>query len=399
MIKLYSKEKCSQCVIVKDMLFKSNVKITSIVVGSLQNVLNNHENLEEKFENISSFPVLVDTKKEVVLDYNSIVNVYCEKILNPAMNKYTLFPIKNEYNIFYELYKKQRACFWQPEEIDFSKDDTDLDILNPNEKSFIFSILAFFAASDALVLENLGTNFNTEIQIQEILHTLAFQTGMEAIHSETYSILLDRYVKDIDEKNKLFNALNNIESIKNKGKWVKKWTNKNDQPFSKRVIAMCVVEGVMFSGSFCSIYWLKERALLPGLCFANELISRDEGMHTTTSIEIYKTLKNRLLENEVFEIFADAVKYEIDFITQAIPCAMIGMNSTLMENYVKFVADRLLVQLGYNKMYNSENPFTFMEKISLNGKTNFFEKRVGEYSKAGVMVDEKQQCFKLDEDF
>ena len=400
-LKLYSKEQCKQCIVIKELLRKSNVKFENIMVGSLQKIIVNHEDLEDLIENVSSFPVLIDVSKKIVMDYTTLLNSgkYIESVLNPRLNKYTLFPIKNEFSVFYELYKKQRACFWQPEEIDFSKDDNDLEILNENERYFIFFILAFFAASDALVLENLGTNFNSEIQAQEILHTLAFQTGMEAIHSETYSILLDRYVKENSEKNKMFNALNDIKSIKKKGEWVKKWTNSENIPFNKRVIAISIVEGVMFSGSFCSIYWLKERGLLPGLCFANELISRDEGMHTHTSIEIYKCLENKLLENEVFEIMNEAVTYEIEFITQAIPCAMIGMNSKLMEEYIKFVADRLLLQLGYNKMYKCACPFSFMEKISLNGKTNFFEKRVGEYSKAGVMVNKEKQCFSLEEDF
>lgn len=399
MMYLYSKENCSQCTVIKNLFKVINLEVDYRKVKNLEEIIENHEDMERDIEKMRSFPILVNTSENYSIDYQDIITKYNEDILDNINNKYTLFPINKKYEIFYELYKKQRACFWQPEEIDFSKDHNDLQKMNANEKYFIFYILAFFAASDSLVLENLGTNFNVEIQIQEILHTLAFQTGMEAIHSETYSILLDTYVKDDNEKHKLFNALSNIDSIKKKGLWVKKWTDKNTKPFNKRVIAMCIVEGVMFSGSFCSIYWLKERGYLPGLCFANELISRDEGMHTNTSIEIYKKLKNKLSQSEIYEIISEAVSYEIEFITQAIPCAMIGMNSSLMEQYIKFVADRLLVQLNYKKLYDIENPFSFMEKISLNGKTNFFEKRVGEYSKAGVMVSKEKQCFSLNEDF
>lgn len=400
---VYSKKNCNQCDIVKEVLENNKIDYKEEKVGSLEHVRRLYEDQEgtdEQFDFISSFPVIVKLVNDqpIIFGYEEAMKQYYEPIIDKKNNNYTLFPIKPEYAHFYEIYKKERACYWQPEEIDFSKDDADLLKLNENEKYFIFYIIAFFAASDGLVLENLGINFSKEIQIQEILHAYAIQTGIEAIHSETYSILLDRYVKDETKKMEMFNAMKNIESIKNKSLWVKKWTDPS-LPLSKRIVAFCCVEGIMFSGSFCSIYWLKERGLLPGLCFANELISRDEGMHTNLGVEVYKILRKKLSPDEIYEIIGGAVEHEIDFITNAIPCRLIGMNSDLMIEYIKYVSDRLITQLGYPKLYNAKCPFQFMEKISLSGKTNFFEKRVGEYSKAGVMVDSEEQCFKLDEEF
>ena len=395
---VYSKQKCDQCVILKDMLKKCGVEFEERKVGNLEQVRVEYEEYDEQFDFIRSFPVLVENGNNI-MGFEEAMFKYGEPILDKRNNKYTLFPIHDKYNIFYDIYKKSRASFWQPEEIDFSKDETDLLKLTDDERYFIKHIIAFFAASDGIVLENIGTNFTQEIQIQEILHAYAIQTGIEAIHSETYSLILDRYVKDPNQKLSMFKAIENIKSIKKKAEWVSKWTDPESKSFAKRLIAFCCVEGIMFSGSFCSIYWIKERGMLPGLCFANELISRDEGLHTTMGVEIYKTLKNKLKKYEIEEIIREAVEHEIEFVTEAFPCRLIGMNSELMIKYIKFVADRLLLQLGYTKIYEEDCPFDFMEKISLSGKTNFFEKRVGEYAKAGVMNTEEEQCFKLDEEF
>ena len=395
---VYSKKNCEQCIILKDMLKKCGIPFEEKKVGNLEQVRVEYDDYEEQFDFIRSFPVLVENGNNI-MGFEEAMFKYGEPILDKRNNKYTLFPIDDNYNVFYDIYKKSRASFWQPEEIDFSKDEMDLLKLTEDEKYFIKHIIAFFAASDGIVLENIGTNFTQEIQIQEILHAYAIQTGIEAIHSETYSLILDRYVKDPSMKLSMFKAIENIKSIKKKAHWVSKWTDPESKSFAKRLIAFCCVEGIMFSGSFCSIYWIKERGMLPGLCFANELISRDEGLHTTMGVEIYKTLKNKLKKNEIEEIIREAVEHEIEFVTEAFPCRLIGMNSELMIKYIKFVADRLLLQLGYTKMYDEECPFDFMEKISLSGKTNFFEKRVGEYAKAGVMTSEEEQCFKLDEEF
>ena len=395
---VYSKQKCDQCVILKDMLKKCGVEFEERKVGNLEQVRVKYEEYDEQFDFIRSFPVLVENGNNI-MGFEEAMFKYGEPILDKRNNKYTLFPIHDKYNIFYDIYKKSRASFWQPEEIDFSKDETDLLKLTDDERYFIKHIIAFFAASDGIVLENIGTNFTQEIQIQEILHAYAIQTGIEAIHSETYSLILDRYVKDPNQKLSMFKAIENVKSIKKKAEWVSKWTDPESKSFAKRLIAFCCVEGIMFSGSFCSIYWIKERGMLPGLCFANELISRDEGLHTTMGVEIYKTLKNKLKKYEIEEIIREAVEHEIEFVTEAFPCRLIGMNSELMIKYIKFVADRLLLQLGYTKIYEEDCPFDFMEKISLSGKTNFFEKRVGEYAKAGVMNTEEEQCFKLDEEF
>lgn len=400
---IYTKNGCKNCEILKNVLNKvGNYEISIENVGSLEHVRKTYEDFDEQFDSINEFPVSINTggnenDAPIILNFSDSMKMYGEVILDPRNNKYTLFPIV--YDSIYEQAKKARAVFWQPEEIDFSKDYSDLTKLNNQETHFIFHILAFFAASDALVLENLECNFSQEIQIQEILHALAIQKGIEAIHSETYSILLDTYVKDQMQKTQLFSALEKIKTIKDKALWVKKFTNQNTQPFAKRLLAFICVEGIMFSGSFCAIYWLKDRSLLPGLTFSNELISRDEGLHTNMGISIYNMLKHKLKYNDVKEVITSAVNHEKEFITEAIPCSLIGMNSKLMCQYIEYVADRTIIQLGYPKIYNSECPFEFMEKISLSGKTNFFEKRVGEYSKAGVMVSQQEQCFKLDEEF
>ena len=301
-----------------------------------------------------------------------------EPLLTENENRYVMFPIVDA--DIWKMYKKQMDCFWRTEEIDLSKDIKHWTTLNDNEQHFIKHILAFFAASDGIVLENLGQRFMNEVQIAEARAAYGFQIMMENIHSETYSLLIDTLVKEEREKTKLFEAINNFPCIKKKADWAIKWINDKRSSFATRLIAFACVEGIFFSGAFCSIYWLKKRGLMPGLTFSNELISRDEGMHTDFAVLLFSKLEKKPKRAKIIEIVKDAVSIEKEFICEALPCKLIGMNSKLMSQYIEFVADRLLVQLGYNKHYKSSNPFDFMEMISLEGKTNFFEKRVGDYS-------------------
>jgi len=301
-----------------------------------------------------------------------------EPLLTENPNRYVLFPIQHS-NIWAE-YKKQVACFWTTEEIDLSKDLNDWNKLNEDEQFFIKNILAFFAGSDGIVLENLGKRFLSEIQIPEARCAYGFQLMIENIHSETYSLLIDTLIKDQVEKEHLFNAINTIDCVQKKAHWAIRWIDDVESNFATRLVAFACVEGIFFSGSFCAIYWLKKRGLMPGLTFSNELISRDEGLHTQFACLLYSMLDNKLSKEIVYEIIIDAVNIEKEFIIDSLPCRLIGMNSEMMSEYIEFVADRLLLQLGYNKIYNTENPFQFMELISLENKTNFFEKRVSEYS-------------------
>ena len=301
-----------------------------------------------------------------------------EMLLTENENRYVMFPIVDA--DIWKMYKKQMDCFWRAEEIDLSKDVKHWTTLTDNEQHFIKHILAFFAASDGIVIENLGQRFMNEVQLSEARAAYSFQIMMENIHSETYSLLIDTLVKEEREKTKLFEAINNFPCIKKKADWSIKWINDKRSSFATRLIAFACVEGIFFSGSFCSIYWLKKRGLMPGLTFSNELISRDEGMHTDFAVLLFSKLEKKPKRAKILEILKDAVEIEKEFICEALPCKLIGMNSKLMSQYIEFVADRLLVQLGYNKCYKTPNPFDFMEMISLEGKTNFFEKRVGDYS-------------------
>ena len=310
-----------------------------------------------------------------------------EMLLTENENRYVMFPIVDA--DIWKMYKKMMDCFWRAEEIDLSKDIKHWSTLNQNEQHFIKHILAFFAASDGIVLENLGQRFMNEVQLAEARAAYGFQIMMENIHSETYSLLIDTLVKEEREKTKLFEAINNFPCIKKKADWAIKWINDKRSSFATRLIAFACVEGIFFSGAFCSIYWLKKRGLMPGLTFSNELISRDEGMHTDFAVLLFSKLEKKPKRAKILEIFKDAVEIEKEFICEALPCKLIGMNSKLMSQYIEFVADRLLVQLGYNKHYKTSNPFDFMEMISLEGKTNFFEKRVGDYSlSSGQKSDE-----------
>ena len=299
---------------------------------------------------------------------------------------FTLFPIKSSEKHLFEMYKQSVAVFWTPEEISFAKDGDDWSKLNDDERFFIKRILAFFAGSDGIVQENLATRFQREVDSQVVKLFYSFQNAMEGIHAETYSLLIDTYVKDEDEKNHLFQAIDTIPCIGKKAKWALKWIDSQDD-FAKRLVAFACVEGIFFSGAFCSIYWLKKRGLMPGLTFSNELISRDEGLHTLFAIALYHTLKDKLSEETIREIIMEAVEIEKEFICDALPCSLIGMNSKMMSQYIEFVADRLAVQLGIQKIYRAQNPFDFMEMISLEGKTNFFEKKVSEYSRVRDVVD------------
>jgi len=306
-----------------------------------------------------------------------------------------MFPIQDQ--DIWQMYKKQVDCFWRAEEIDLSKDLTHWETLDQKEKYFVSMILAFFAASDGIVLENLAMRFMGEVQLSEARAFYGFQIAMENIHSETYSLLIDTYIKDREEKTMLFQAINNFPCIKKKADWAIKWINDKRSSFATRLIAFACIEGIFFSGAFCSIFWLKKRGLMPGLTFSNELISRDEALHTEFAVLLYSKLNKKLTKSKVLEILKEAVEIEKEFICDALPCRLIGMNSDLMCQYIEFVADRLSVQLGYDKIYGTKNPFDFMEMISIEGKTNFFEKRVAEYALADKTKTE--DVFDFDADF
>ena len=305
-----------------------------------------------------------------------------EKILDIKNNRLTVYPI--EYLNVWQAYKTQLAAFWTPEEIDFSDDFKDFNSLTENEKYFIKMILAFFAASDTLVNLNLAERFTKEIQIREIIIAYNFQMMIENIHSEVYSLMIDNIVKNNEEKNKLFNAISEYPCINKKAMWANKWIE-SESLFSQRLIAFAIVEGIFFSGSFCAIFWIKKKNLMPGLCDSNELIARDEGMHTDFAILLYSIIENKINEIDVYNMFKEAVLIEKEFIIESLPCSLLGMNSDLMSQYIEYVADRLLNSLGYNKIWNTENPFDFMESISIEGKTNFFESRPTQYQKASIL--------------
>src|SRR5687768_9051954 len=319
-----------------------------------------------------------------------------EVLLKENKDRFVILPIR--YTSLWEMYKKHEASFWTAEEIDLSGDLKDWAALNDGERHFISHVLAFFAASDGIVNENLAVNFMQEIQIPEARCFYGFQIMMENIHSETYSLLIDTYIKDNKEKDHLFNALETVPCVKKKGEWALKWINSEN--FTERLIAFAAVEGIFFSGAFCSIYWLKKRGLMPGLTFSNELISRDEGVHCDFAVHLHNHhLVNKVSKERIKEIIVDALNIEREFVTESLPVSLIGMNATLMTQYLEFVADRLLVELGCERVYGSANPFDFMDMISLQGKTNFFEKRVAEYQKSGVMGNKEDQTFSLDEEF
>jgi len=319
-----------------------------------------------------------------------------EPLLKENPDRYVMFPIQDK--DIWEMYKKQEDCFWRVEEIDFSKDMKDWNSLHKDEQYFVKMILAFFAASDGIVLENLASRFMNEIQLPEARAFYGFQIMMENIHSITYSTLIDKYITDKDEKMKIFKAIDNYPCIKKKADWAVKWIHDKRSCFATRLIAFACVEGIFFSGAFCSIFWLKKRGLLPGLAFSNELISRDESMHTDFAVLLHSKLISKVNKKRVYEIIKEAVSIEKEFICDALPCRLIGMNAELMSQYIEFVADRLLKQLGYEKIYNATNPFDFMEMISIERRTNFFEHRVAEYSLSGTR-DIDETSFEIGEEF
>jgi ribonucleoside-diphosphate reductase subunit M2 len=320
-----------------------------------------------------------------------------ELLLTPDENRFVMFPLQSKE--IWDMYKKQVDCFWRAEEVDLSKDKRTWDKLTSDEQFFIKHIIAFFAASDGIVLENLAARFMGEVQLSEARAFYGFQIAMENIHSEVYSLLIDTYISDKDEKTKLFQAIDNFPCIKKKADWAINWIHDKRSQFATRLIAFACVEGIFFSGAFCSIYWLKQKPgdMMPGLTFSNELISRDEALHTEFAVLLYKMLNKKLRKQKVYDIIKEAVEIEKEFICEALPCRLIGMNSDLMSQYIEFVADRLIIQLGYEPYYNTNNPFPFMEMISIEGKTNFFEKRVGEYALA--TKDNTEDAFDLDADF
>jgi len=338
--------------------------------------------------------LLLDSKLKQNVNPNQKDNK--EYLLNPENNRLSVYPIMDE--DIWSFYKKAQASFWTAEEIDFSKDYEGFSKLKPEEKHFISMVLAFFAASDTIVNINLSERFLNDIKIREANICYIFQMMMESIHSETYSLQIDTIIKDPEQKHKLLNAIKEFPCVAEKANWAVKWIE-SSEAFAYRLIAFAIVEGVFFSGSFCSIFWLKKRNIMPGLCASNELISRDEGLHTKFAIKLYSKLADKLPQNEVHQMFIDAVEIERKFICESLPCALIGMNSDLMSEYIKFVADQLLDQLGYDKLYNNTNPFDFMESISVEGKTNFFEHRPTQYQKASVFNKSRDKLWELSEDF
>jgi ribonucleoside-diphosphate reductase beta chain len=346
---------------------------------------------------------LIKTRNDKIDEIEPINNFtqgsdsFVEPILQINPTRFTLFPIQKPK--LFQKYKNHVAVFWTPEEIDLSKDMKDWVKLNSNEQMFIKNILAFFAGSDGIIQENLAARFMNEIQLAEARQFYSVQLMMEAIHSESYSLLIDTYVEDKEEKSKLFRAIETIPCVKLKADWAQKWIESKEENFATRLVAFAIVEGIFFSGSFCAIYWLKERGLMPGLTTSNEFIARDEGLHTDFACALYEEIERKLPKTKVHKIIKEAVKIEKQFITESLPCHLVGMNDKLMADYIEFVADRLSSQLGYGKIYNTNNPFDFMERISLEGKDNFFEKRVTSYAKSGVGKTTQEMSFALDADF
>lgn len=320
-----------------------------------------------------------------------------EPLLRENPRRFVIFPI--QYHDIWQMYKKAEASFWTVEEVDLSKDLADWEKLKTGEKHFISHVLAFFAASDGIVNENLVERFSQEVQVTEARCFYGFQIAMENVHSEMYSLLIDTYVRDSKEREFLFNAIETLPCVKKKADWALNWISSKYANFGERVVAFAAVEGIFFSGSFAAIFWLKKRGLMPGLTFSNELISRDEGLHTDFACLMFKYLVQKPSQERVIEIIREAVLIEQEFLTKALPVDLLGMNCDMMSHYIEFVADRLLLELGFNKIYNTKNPFSFMEFISLEGKTNFFEKKVGEYQKAGVMANRLDNVFTLDAEF
>ena len=373
MFKILTKNGCKLCEDAKKLMDENDISYEILMVD--RDELNRLCG-----KNVISYPQILknDTYFGDIFDLEDYINNEYEPILSENKNRFTVFPLKH-HNLW-ELYKKVQMSNWTAEEIDLSLDLADWKKLSENEKHFIKYVLAFFASSDGIVYENLNLNFSKEIQLPEVRSFYAYQEHNEMVHGETYSLLIDKYITDPQEKDKIFRAIETIPCIQKKAEWAMNFFCEKI-PFAERLVAFACVEGIFFSGSFCSIFWLKKRGLMPGLSFSNELISRDEAMHQEFAVELFRMLKHKPTQNKIESIIKNAVECEREFIIEAIPCKLIGMDSTKMSQYIEYVADRLMKQLGYKPIWNSENPFDFMENISLDGKTNFFEKRVGEYSK------------------
>ena len=385
-VEILSKEGCQYCDLTVDLCKEYKLENRKIIVDK--------DELKRRCGAQASVYPQIFINDELIGTYFDFQD-YLEEVepmLLPTLDRFTVFPIEHEH--LWAMYKKAQMSNWTAEEIDFSKDMDDWVNLSDNEQHFIKYILAFFAGSDGIVFENLNDNFASEVQYTEARSFYAYQEHNEMVHGETYSKLIDKYIKSSSEKKQLFEAIQTIPCIENKAKWAMKWFNK-DRSFAERLFAFACVEGIFFSGSFCAIFWLKKRGLLPGLCFSNELISRDEGLHLEFAIELFKMLKHKPTKSVIEEIVKDAVSIEKNFIIDALPCSLIGMNSEKMSEYIEYVADRLLKQSGHDKIWGTKNPFDFMENISLDGKTNFFEKRVGDYGK----IDEDSTSIEFDEEF
>ena len=385
-VEILSKEGCQYCDLTVDLCKEYKLENKKIIVDK--------DELKRRCGAQASVYPQIFINDELIGTYFDFQDYLedSEPMLLPTLDRFTVFPIEHEH--LWAMYKKAQMSNWTAEEIDFSKDMDDWVNLSDNEKHFIKYILAFFAGSDGIVFENLNNNFASEVQYTEARSFYAYQEHNEMVHGETYSKLIDKYIKSSSEKKQLFEAIQTIPCIENKAKWAMKWFNK-DRSFAERLFAFACVEGIFFSGSFCAIFWLKKRGLLPGLCFSNELISRDEGLHLEFAIELFKMLKHKPNKSIIEEIVKDAVSIEKNFIIDALPCSLIGMNSEKMSEYIEYVADRLLKQSGHDKIWGTKNPFDFMENISLDGKTNFFEKRVGDYGK----IDEDATSIEFDEEF
>jgi ribonucleotide reductase beta subunit family protein with ferritin-like domain len=383
---VYTKKGCWGCEEAKDLLSETGVAYTEVQLSDV-------EALKKHVGGAPVFPKVVYSGR--VLSVDQLRDVLQEPLLIENPNRFTVFPIK--YEDMWRMYKKAVASFWTVEEIDMSKDKDHWDSLKPEEQHFLKHVLAFFASSDGIVNENLAKNFMHEVQAPEARQFYAYQAFNETIHSETYAMLIDSYVKDFGERNQVFDAIHTMPSVRKKAQWAQKWMSQ-ERRFAERLVAFVCVEGILFSGSFCAIFWMKKRGLLPGLSFSNEMIARDEGLHMEFGILMYRHLRSRLDRGEVVAIVTEAVENEKEFVKTALPCNLIGMNAKLMSAYIEFVGDRILRELDYEPHYNAKNPFDFMENISLSGKTNFFERRVGEYAKVGVATQDTT-TFELNEDF
>lgn len=387
--KLYVKSECTRCEPIHRYLIALGISHVLELCKGLHSIPN-PDDVE-----LRSFPVLLDEDGEL-LDFFEIPKRYHEPVLLDNPDRFVLFPI--QYPDLYERYKQAEASFWVAEELDLSKDVQDWVLLSENERYYLSNILAFFAGSDGIVNENLSMNFCTEVQIPEARAFYTYQQFNETVHSETYSILIDTYVTDPEEKTKLFRGIQTIPSVQKKAAWARKWM-KDDASFAQRLVAFACVEGILFSSSFCAIFWMKKRGKLPGLCFSNSLISRDEGMHQDFATLLYSHLNFKLDRNTIYAIVREAVDTEVEFVTESIPCRLIGMNTELMVEYVRFVADSLVQDLGHPPIYNARNPFDFMQQLDLSLKSNFFEARVSEYAKHGVINMGENIDFKTDVEF